>query len=205
MITSTFKRPLVQACAAVLTLGLLSACGPFVRSDYDPKSNLANYHTYSWQQPPAGERRSRERAFDNPINEKRLRDGVAEQLSQRGLQPAAAGSSGDLLVSVAIGWRLNERDYAYPRWSAGLGWGGWGPRRGYYGSILADDDVLYQENRVAVDLYDAKTREPVWHAAINTDVSTLTGDNAQARIDAAVKAMFDKFPAGASGSPPTKK
>lgn len=182
---------------ALLAAGLLSACGPYVRADYDAKANLANYRTFSWDQQRAEERRPRERAFANPINEKRLRDAVAAQLMQRGLQPAPEGTTGELLVSVAIGSRINERDSYYPRWSLGMGWG-W-PYRHYYGTgILVEDDVLYRENRVSVDLSDAKSREPVWHAAINTDISNLTGDNAQTRIDEAVKSMFAKFP-GASG------
>lgn len=182
---------------ALLAAGLLSACGPYVRSDYDAKANLANYRTFSWDQRRTEERRSRERAFANPINEKRLRDAVAAQLMQRGLQQAPAGTTGELLVSVAIGSRINERDAYYPRWSLGMGWG-W-PYRHYGTGILVEDDVLYRENRVSVDLFDAKSREPVWHAAITTDISNLTGDNAQTRIDEAVKSMFTKFPGAAGG------
>lgn len=189
------RKRWLQAIAGMLTLGMLSGCGPFVRSDYDANANLTNYRTFSFQQEKT--ERVRSRAFDNPINEKRLRDAVAAEMAQRGLQPAAESATGDLLVEVAIGSRLNERDYYTPRWGVGMGWG-WG-RRGYYGSgILADDDVLYRENRISVDVYDAKTREPVWHAAISTDVSTLTGENAQARINDAVKAMFAKFPRNAA-------
>lgn len=187
-----YRRRILQGAMAGLLLTMLSACGPFVRSDYDSRTNLANYRTFSFEQ--RSEPRSRERAFDNPINEKRLREAVAARLSERGIQPTAEGAAADCIVSVAIGSR-SYADNSYPRWSFGIGTGwGWG-RRGYYGnSVLVEDDILYRENRVSIDLFDAKTREPIWHASTDTDVSGLTGENAQSRIDAAVNAMFAKFP-----------
>lgn len=206
MMAFTGKRAL-QIFGAVLALGLLSACGPYVRSDYDNKVNLANYRSYSWAEHSNTERRPQTNAFINPLNEKRLRSAIGAQLAQRGLQPAPDGSTGDVVVSIAIGSRLNERDYAYPHWGFGMGWGGpygpYGPYPyygGYYGSaFIGDDDVLYRENRVSVDLYDAKSREAIWHASANTDISNVTGASAQARIDEAVNAMFTKFPV-ASGT-----
>jgi hypothetical protein len=44
-----------------------------------------------------------------------------------------------------------------------------------------------------VDVYDAKSHQPIWHASVNEDVTELTGAAAQAKIDAAVGAIFAKF------------
>jgi hypothetical protein len=78
----------------------------------------------------------------------------------------------------------------YPGWGAGWGWG-W--RRGAYLGAW-DEPYAYSEGRVAVDIYDAQSHQPIWHASVNEDVTKLTGDDAQAKISAAVAAIFTKFP-----------
>jgi len=49
-----------------------------------------------------------------------------------------------------------------------------------------------------VDLFDAKTRQPIWHASVEQDLTYLTGNNAEARINTVVTAMFAKFPGAAA-------
>jgi hypothetical protein len=50
------------------------------------------------------------------------------------------------------------------------------------------------ETRITVDLFDAKSRKPIWHAAASQSVSDLTGPNAEAKINAATAAIFTKLP-----------
>ncbi len=57
-----------------------------------------------------------------------------------------------------------------------------------------DGIYTYREGRIAVDMFDAKTREPLWHAEVEKDLSGLTGEKAEAHINAVVTAMFAKFP-----------
>jgi hypothetical protein len=66
-----------------------------------------------------------------------------------------------------------------PRW--GLGWG-WG------------EPYIYHQSFITLDLYDAASRKPVWHASAETSLTGLTGDAASKRIRAAVDAIFQKFP-----------
>lgn len=177
---------------ALVAVALVTACGPIVRSDYDSKTSLSNYKTFAWE---FGEEKSKARshAFYNPMNEKRLRNAVTEQLSRRGLQPAAEGAPADALVSVALGSRqAYERDSS-PRWGFGWGWG-WG-RRGYSGfGMSSDTGYYYREGRISLDIFDAKSREPIWHADVDTDITTITGEDAEKRINSAVAAMFAKLP-----------
>jgi hypothetical protein len=53
------------------------------------------------------------------------------------------------------------------------------------------------ETRIAVDVFDAKTRTPIWHASVSQSVSDLTGPSAEAKINAGTAAIFAKFPVGA--------
>jgi hypothetical protein len=54
------------------------------------------------------------------------------------------------------------------------------------------------ETRIAVDLFDAKSHTPIWHASVSQNVSELTGPNAEARINAGTAAIFSKFPIAAA-------
>ena len=68
-----------------------------------------------------------------------------------------------------------------------MGPGYWGP--GYWGPYV------YREGVIAIDVYDAKSRQPLWHASVDQSLYGVSGPEAQKRIDAAVAAIFAKHPA----------
>jgi hypothetical protein len=45
-----------------------------------------------------------------------------------------------------------------------------------------------------VDLYDAKSHRPLWHASVDQNLTGLSGAEAEKKINAAVMAIFTKFP-----------
>jgi len=188
MIASKFKY--MAAGAMCLALG---ACETYpVRTDANAKLSVTRCHSFGWLEAQRDQRRVG--AFDNPINDQRLRDAVASSLAARGVQPVAAGAMPDCLVGHAIGARnvVND-DYAPFSWGFGYGFG----RRNMFGSLAwSNDAYAYREGRISVDVFDAGSREPLWHGSVQLDVTSLTGASAQQRIDAAVKAMFAKYPAG---------
>ncbi len=106
----------------------------------------------------------------NPVNEARLRGAITAQLAAVGVQPANGayrsrlpgrlrnrGANPDrrcLPCRLGLGLRVR------PRW----GWRG----GGYYGGYAGwDEPYVYREGIVAVDLYDARTKQPIWHASVN--------------------------------------
>jgi hypothetical protein len=121
----------------------------------------------------------------NPVNESRLRAAIASHLKGE-VQPAAG--SADCLVGYGIGssnvvW--DDGPYYGGGWGYPYGWGwGWGWPGPY----------VYREGIIAVDLYDARTRQPLWHASVDQSLYGVTGAEAEKRIDAAVAAIFTKYP-----------
>jgi Domain of unknown function (DUF4136) len=103
------------------------------------------------------------------------------------VQAADDPASADCTVGYSIGARTIVEGEMYPDWGWGWGWRG----GGYVGAW--DYPFVYKEGRIAVDVYDAKSHQPIWHASVNEDVTELTGASAQAKIDAAVGAIFAKF------------
>ena len=67
----------------------------------------------------------------------------------------------------------------------GVGWGpGWGWGAPY----------VYHQSFITLDLYDAASRQPMWHASAEASLNGLSGDAATQRIRGAVDAIFQKFP-----------
>lgn len=183
---------------AVVSLALLAGCSTLnVRSDASATGNLGSCHTWSWIEPPAAA--ARVNAFGNPINDQRLRDAIAQRLQSRGMTLAAAGATADCQVAYSAGTRTSvDNGVNRPRFTFGFGTG-WGWRNSSFGSLAWDTGYpyAYSEHRVALDVFQGtdSSRKALWHASVDMDLSHLSGAEAEKRIDAAVAAMFAKYPA----------
>ena len=166
---------LVAAGAALLVAG----CALTVKSDVN-KELVGSVHcgTYAWAGSFRGSSPLRN-TIANPLNEERLRSAIASQLSPATIQPE--GSSADCLIGYGIGGNT-VIDGAFPYdygWGYGWDWGG---------------PYVYREGIIAVDLYDAKSRQPMWHASADQSLFEVSGAEAAKRIDEAVAAIFAKRP-----------
>jgi len=185
---------LVNCVIFALSLVMLSACSSIqVRADADETVNIANYHYYAWE-PLVKEGAAGGPAFDNPLNEQRLREAIDQQLAARNIRLAEGENKPECYVRLAIGSRhaIDGDDRLPVR--VGVGFGSWSP--GFGSSVMISNDLryLYREGRITVDLFDEVTRKPIWHVTVEQDLSYLTGSNAQQRINEVVQAMFAKFP-----------
>ena len=175
---------------------LVSACAysPRVVTDFDPSANFAGYRTYSWIPPevPRGM---------NPLMFRRVQGSIDRALQARGYSPAEPG---DFAIAFTIGEQDRTEINSYGGywgpgwgwgggWGHGWGWGGWGwgfPWGGYpYPEI---DAYQVTDRSLVVDIYDQKTRAPVWHGVI-----TRTGYPDQvdySKLDQTVDAVLARFP-----------
>lgn len=171
MRTSSFVCTL--AAAAVV-----AGCSLTVKSDVNG-ALVSSVHcgSYAWAGAFHGASPLRN-TIANPLNEERLRGAIASHLGN--VQPI--GSTADCLVGYGIGGNY----VVDGAWPYGYGWGyGWGWGGGPY---------LYREGIIAIDLYDAKSRQPMWHASVDQSLFDVSGPQAAKRIDAAVAALFTKRP-----------
>jgi hypothetical protein len=161
---------------------LLAACTSlYVKSDVN-KALIGSVqcHTFAW----AGAFHSNSAlrsTIASPLNETRLRTAIAAHLGSGAVQPS--GDKADCLVGYGIGAHsvvAGGYPYGYP-WGWGPGWWGWDP-------------YVYREGVIAVDLYDGKSHEPLWHASVEQNLEGVTGAEAEKRINAAVAAIFTKYP-----------
>ena len=183
------KRILRTCGVAIATIIASTACTSLrVTSDVNPGLTASQCHSYAW----AGAFHANPGVAQNvanPLNETRLRNAIAANLQSKGVAPATADA--DCLVGYGIGVQsVVEGGYPYGPY----GWG-WAGRRGFYGGWgWYDYPYVYREGIVAVDLYDARSRQPLWHARVDQNVVGLTGDAADKKIREAVAAIFTKYP-----------
>jgi hypothetical protein len=183
----------------------LSACAPYVavRTDSAPDTSVGICHTYAFANEHIANG-DQPAAYANPINAERLRVSIQGNLTAKGLQLVDRAAA-DCVVGYAMGSRQVFADYYGGYYGAGWGWGG---RRGYgwgYGWGWGYDGPWVQnETRIAVDIFDAKSHKPIWHASASQDVYDLSGPNAVQKIDLATAAIFAKYPGGAPVTAPAK-
>jgi hypothetical protein len=177
-VTFMVKPPVLvlALCAAASTL---AACTTLtVKSDVNT-ALIGSVHcsTFAWAGSFRGNSPLRN-TIASPMNEGRLRAAIAAHLSGP-IDPAPGRA--DCLVGYGIG-STAVADWAYyGGWGYGWGWGWPAP-------------YVYREGIIAVDVYDARTRQPLWHASVDQSLDGVSGAEAQKRIDAAVAAIFTKFP-----------
>jgi hypothetical protein len=179
-------------------LAALGACTTLpVTTDSNPNASVAICHTYAFAQEHTAAPGQPGGAYSNPLNSDRLRAVIAANLAAHGVEPVAEHAMADCVVGYAIGSRVVADEFA----GFGIGWG-WGWRRGF-GGVGYDWPPVRNEGRIAIDLFDARNRQAIWHASVNQNVTDLTGPNAEVRINEAANAIFSKFPvpAGASVAP----
>src|SRR5271155_3699288 len=170
-------RTVIHAAAAGAVALSIAACSSLpVITDANPNMSVSNCHTYSFAQEHVANA-NQPAAYGNPLNAERLRNAVAANLAARGIQPAPDGAA-ECVVGYAMGTRQVFNDY-YAGFGAGWGYG-WGRRGGLYGGWGWDGPYVRDETRIAVDLFDAKSRTPIWHASVSQNASDLTGSNAEA-------------------------
>ncbi|MGF6088363.1 DUF4136 domain-containing protein [Pseudomonas sp. 18173] len=115
-------------------------------------------------------------------------EAVSNALDQRGLRPLHDNRPADLFVSADL--RLETRlrqvqdDYGYYG-----GYGGYGPGYGMYGSVPIVRTYSEQVVVVQVDLFDAKSGQPVWSSSAETGNRGSESERADAIREAVEKAM----------------
>jgi hypothetical protein len=182
----------INALTAGATFLALGACTTIpVTTDYNPNLSVASCHTYSFAMEHVANA-DQPAAYANPLNAERLRVAIEANLAAKGIQRVDRGA--DCVVGYALGTRQVFDDY-YGGWGMGVGYGwgrrGWGGGGWGYGGPWVRD-----ETRISVDLFDTKSRKPIWHAAASQTTSDMTGPNAEAKINAATTAIFTKLPVG---------
>lgn len=166
-----------------------------VVSDYNPEQDFSQFTHYQWIEETS--ERSGEGAV-SPLVLSRVRDAIEADLSAKGFTLANASDKADFLVAFTIG--VENRVDTYNMSSSFLGddddesslvitsWG-----ESYYREKEIVD--TYSEGSLAIDVFNAQTRSPVWHgyASKRLEPEDLQDDGGVS-INTGVRAILATFP-----------
>lgn len=174
---------------SMFLLLIVGACstGPRINADFDPAADFSRYKSYAWV-------RSAPSGGANPLIEQRVRDAIDATLAQRGFTKVATNP--DFAVDVTLGARdrVETTDFgAYRPFYPGYGFrDAWGWRAPY----STQEVRSFTEGTLAIDIYDASTRRPVWHGKARKDITP--GRIVPTDIDEAVAGILARFPPSAA-------
>jgi hypothetical protein len=189
------NRTLIPVLAGLAAFGL-SACNTVaVRTDYAKDMSASMCHTYAFAMEHVANT-DHPAAYGNPLNAERLRVAIQSNMATRGIQLVDRAAA-DCVVGYAMGTRQVFDGYYGGYYGAGWGFGGYRRGWGWGGGWGYDGPWVENETRISVDLFDAKSHKPIWHASASQNVYELSGPEAVQKIELATAAIFNKFPGGA--------
>jgi hypothetical protein len=171
------------------TLALLGACvAPQPRTDFDPKADFTSLHSFAWlAEDPLFQPRDSDNAV-SLLNRRRIVESIESTLVARGFVKAASRDSADFTLSYTIGTRDRLWVSSYPdRYGHGWGWGWPG-----YGRDM--DVRSYTEGRLAIDVLDGRSHQPIWHGVSSGELSVTDLELSGERIPRAIAAILAQFP-----------
>jgi hypothetical protein len=188
-------RRTVSLALLVLVLAGCASRGPSVHVRADPAAALASYQTYGFVAEP-GTNRAGYSTFVTGY----FKQAVRREMDARGYRYDEANP--DLLVNFSA----NAREVTEVRSTPNFG----GPPFGYYGYRGGlyrwgpwygqdVDTIRYRVGTANVDVVDARRKEMIWEGVAEGTLSSKAMRDPKQAIDAAVRAMFEKFPAKAGG------
>jgi uncharacterized protein DUF4136 len=169
-------------CVSIVAVALMAfACSPriYIRTDSDKTANFSRYRTVAVREGNSS---------GDPVMDRRIVNDVAQALQAKGYRIAPEDEADAVVVEHAA-----TRDkHTYETFYAGAGWGwrrGW--RWGLGAPIVTEYD--FTVGTLVVDMFDASTKEAVWHGSARGLVSGDPEKDA-AEIQRAITKLFQRLP-----------
>ena len=170
----------------LLALAVLASCSPWknVYSVEEPGVDLYQYRTFNWLENPTTRLGNSGPEWLTAATQSKIRAATEEQLARLGFQPCA--DRPDLLLHYHVVVK-NEVLYVNDRTCEIR-------NEPIYGRCNHVRPVQYSEGTLIIDFIDAKNGNQVWRGAVVSLLEDVPPNQAEARIKAAVEAIFKKFP-----------
>src|SRR5882762_5835489 len=182
------RTNLLAVTGAVASLTAACAYSIKATTDYDRSVNFASYRNFTMVTGNSS---------GNPVSDQRVAAEVATTLTAKGWKEVPA----DQAQASVVVHTATKTKHTYQTFYDGYGWGGWGWRRwagmGLGGSTTYVQD--YKVGSVVVDIFDAKTKEGIWHGHATDVLSGSAPENAKINQQAVAK-MFASFPPGTNAA-----
>jgi hypothetical protein len=200
-----FSNKHLSLSALTIILLLLNACAtkPVVFSDFDERHDFTTVKTISWvQNPPML------RSGDYPVSgiaEVRMTEAIKNEFIVKGYEFIENTENSDLSVTYTMGARekieIVEYDHPYYRRYSDGGWGAYyfpyfihfefdRGNRGYTDRLPRS----YTDGTIAIDIFDTKTKQPVWHTKASKRLSSKDLNSHLKNASNVAKKLLADFP-----------
>jgi len=174
------------------TGAILSGCATIKSgSHHDESVAFTDYSTFTWiaENPlilGAGDQPS-----ISPLSQKKIVQAIENELSRKGFTYTADADDADFVVSYTVGTRERIDERSYPVAYRGIwDWHKYG--RYYYQTEVVHR--VYTEGTLGIDIFDGRSKQPVWHGWARKSVASADRDDPAPVIKKAVAAIIKRFP-----------
>ena len=166
----------MRLVAVVVLAACLAACDTLSsHSDYDHSVDFSGYRTFAW----ISEKPMIAASPDvSPLAQGRIQRAITSTLAAKGIRYVEDPAAADFVIAFTVGSRQEIR--ASPGWGAP-----------YYDAANVD---AYTQGRLAIDVFDAKKKQPVWTGVATKSVTGADQANVEALINKAVAKILESFP-----------
>lgn len=167
-----------------------------VYTDFDRSHNFKEYKTFTWaQNPPVMV------AGTYPVSEilkANITSSIKSDLQKKGFKFVGSIDKADFAVLYTIGARdkikLTKQVETFYVDRGTVGWGGF-----YYPHLMAQSmersvPESYTKGSIAVDIFDAKTRQPVWHSTASKKLNSQEIQSSKKSPDEIAATLLASFP-----------
>lgn len=178
--------------AGLLVVGACSTID--TGSHFDDTTDFTSYETWTWIADDPHIATGDELPI-SPLSHAKIRDAIAAQLLIKGYTRIEQHERADFVVSYSVGSRDKLRVSAYPVPYRGP-WGWHVPGSRYY--VTETRTHSYTEGTLAVDIFDAESKRPVWHGWAGKTITASDRENPGEVIERGVARLMEAFPRSAS-------
>lgn len=186
------RKPYLKLGPFVILGLVLSGCATIKSgSHHDESASFESYRSFSWiANEPLIVGTGNDPSV-SPLTQKKIVDAIAGELARKGFVFTADRGAADFIVAYTVGTRDRIEATSYP--TAYQGAWGWHLYGRYYYDIEVEHR-MYTEGTLGVDIFDGKTKQPVWHGWATKTISSADRQDPSPSIDKAVAGLFAAFP-----------
>jgi hypothetical protein len=171
----------------VSSLLLLSACASMrVGSDQYPQADFSAYRSYAWMGEDPLIRPRDSQVAVSALTVRLIQEAVEAELSAKGYRRIDSAPMADFVVAFTVGARDRLEAESYPMpyrgpWPWDWAWRG-------------ADVQVYREGTLSLDIFDGRSRQPVWHGWARKTVTQADESDPGPVIARAVAKILRQFP-----------
>ena len=173
--------------SVVLAAGCASQA-PQPTSMRDPEANFSGYKTFGWDDSTRTDASGQKQPL--PLVETNIRSAIAAELTGKGYEPAAEGTTPDLLIAYEASRAETVKNNPF---RVGVGVGSWGGSGGGSVGVSSSGVKNVSEGRLVIHAVDLARKAEVWQGQVQRELGK--GGAELAVVQSAVAEVFQDFPA----------